>query len=123
MPSLSVIGDIGIIMWFVSFQPAVIAGVVAVVILGIAILAANESLKIGKNAVAGLAVVVAVAVLGGGIWAAVDGEREFHEHEVHGVTDESQSDETEVHDEDGESHAEDGDENDAEHTDGDNDGE
>ena len=104
----------------------VVAGVVAVVILGIAILAANESLKIGKNAVAGLAVVVAVAVLGGGVWAAVDGEREFHEHEVHGVTDESQSDETEVHDEDGdadESHAEDGDENDAEHTDGDNDGE
>jgi hypothetical protein len=93
----------------------VVAGVVAVVILGIAIVSANESIKIGKNAVAGLAIFVAIAVLGGGVWAAVDGEREFHEHEVHGATNEdSDADE---------SHAEDGDENDAEHTDGDNDGE
>ncbi|MFT5201855.1 MAG: hypothetical protein ACI9C1_001233 [Candidatus Aldehydirespiratoraceae bacterium] len=93
----------------------VVAGVVAVIIVGIAIIAANESIKLGKNVVAGLSVVVAVAVLGGGVWAAVDGEREFHEHE-----------ETEGDDEAGdadESYDEDGDEIDAEHTDGDNDGE
>ena len=36
--------------------------------------------KLNKNIVAGLGLVVACAVLAGGIVAAVDGEREFHPH-------------------------------------------
>ena len=79
----------------------VIAGVLAVVILGIGVLAAAD-IKVSKNITAGLALVLAIAILGGGVWATVVGEREFEEHEVH---------------------AEDGAEDDAEHTDGDNDGE
>ncbi|MDW3220026.1 MAG: hypothetical protein R8F63_15535 [Acidimicrobiales bacterium] len=60
-----------------------IAGVLAVVILGIGFLAASDK-KINRNLVAGLSVVLGVAILGGGVWATVDGEREFDEHEPHG---------------------------------------
>lgn len=62
----------------------VLAGVVAVVILGLGALAATD-IKVSRNIVAGLVLVVAIAVLGGGIWAAVDGEREFHPFEAPGA--------------------------------------
>ncbi|MDG2028765.1 MAG: hypothetical protein P8J50_16805 [Acidimicrobiales bacterium] len=63
----------------------VIAGVVAVIILAIGAMAANSiEFKINRNLISGLAVVLGVAILGGGVWATVEGEREFHEHEVHG---------------------------------------
>ena len=55
------------------------AGVIAIVILGIGTLYATKP-KLNKNIVAGLGLVVACAVLAGGIVAAVDGEREFHPH-------------------------------------------
>lgn len=57
------------------------AGAIAVVILGIGTLYATKP-KLNKNIVAGLALVAACAVLAGGIVAAVDGEREFHPHDV-----------------------------------------
>jgi hypothetical protein len=63
----------------------VAAVVVSVVFLGLGALAASDR-KLNRNVVAGLALVVGVAILGGGVWAAVDGEREFEEHEVHGET-------------------------------------
>ncbi|MEM7140208.1 MAG: hypothetical protein AAF548_04185 [Actinomycetota bacterium] len=56
-----------------------VAGIVSVIILAIGWMAASE-VKINKNLISGLAVVVGVGVLGGGVWAAVDGEREFEEH-------------------------------------------
>jgi hypothetical protein len=55
------------------------AGAIAVVILGIGTLYATKP-KLNKNIIAGLVLVVAGAVLAGGIVAAVDGEREFHPH-------------------------------------------
>ena len=36
-----------------------------------------------RNIISGMVLVLGVAVLGGGIAAAVTGEREFHVHEVH----------------------------------------
>lgn len=67
----------------------VVAAVIAVVILGVAILATSE-VKINRNIVSGLALSVGVAVLGLGVWAAVDGERNFEEHEVHEDEDHSE---------------------------------
>jgi len=58
------------------------AGVIAVVILGIGTLYATKP-KLNKNIISGLVLVSACAVLAGGIVAAVDGEREFHPHQVH----------------------------------------
>ncbi|GJM36752.1 MAG: hypothetical protein DHS20C19_01190 [Acidimicrobiales bacterium] len=79
----------------------VVAGVLAVVILGIGFLAASDK-KINRNLVAGLSVVLGVAILGGGVWATVDGEREFHEHEPHGEEDHADDGSTE------DDHADDG---------------
>lgn len=94
----------------------IVAGVVAIVILGIGVLAASDT-KLNRNIVAGLALVVGVAVLGGGVWAAVDGEREFHEHEVH-------SDDEHTDDESGDDeHSDDETSDDEDHSDGDTDGE
>ena len=62
-----------------------IAGVVAVIFLALGALAASDR-KVSRNIVSGLALVIGVALIGGGIWATVDGEREFEEHEVHGET-------------------------------------
>jgi len=60
------------------------AGVIASVIFGIGILFAAKP-KMNRNALAGLVLATGIAVLGGGILAAVDGEREFHLHgEDHG---------------------------------------
>jgi hypothetical protein len=97
----------------------IVAGVVAVVILGIGVLAATDAFKFNRHVVAGLSLVVAVAVLGGGVWAVVEGEREFEPHETHGSETHDEADEDHGDDE---SHSDDGDE-DAEHTDGDTDGE
>jgi hypothetical protein len=97
----------------------VAAGVVSTVILGIAVLAASD-LSVSRNVVAGLALVVGVAVLGGGVWAAVDGEREFHEHEVHGEEHDEHGDDAEHSDDVDHS---DGEATDGEHTDGDDDSE
>lgn len=69
----------------------VIAGVVAVVILGLGIMAASDR-KFNRNLIAGGALVVGVAVLGGGVWAAVDGEREFEEHSDDGEHSDEDSD-------------------------------
>jgi hypothetical protein len=56
-----------------------IATAVAIVIVAIAIV--NVVGKgINRNVVAGVALGVGVVLLGGGVWAAVDGEREFEEH-------------------------------------------
>ncbi|MEZ5168272.1 MAG: hypothetical protein R2695_17995 [Acidimicrobiales bacterium] len=78
----------------------VIAGVVATVILGIGVLAATGT-RVNRNVVTGLALVVAVVVLGGGIWAAVDGPRTFEEHEIHSTDDDgSHGDTTTDHAED-----------------------
>lgn len=60
------------------------AGVIASVIFGIGILYAAKP-KMNRNVLAGLVLATGIAVLGGGIVAAVDGEREFHLHgEDHG---------------------------------------
>jgi len=56
-----------------------VAGIAAVLILGIAVLYAAKP-KISKNLIAGLALAVGVAILAGGVVAAVVGERSFHEH-------------------------------------------
>ena len=60
----------------------VVAGVVAVLILGIAVLFAGKP-RINKNILAGAVLVLAVAVLAGGVVATVSGERDFEQHEVH----------------------------------------
>ena len=69
----------------------IFAGVLAVVILGLGTLYATKP-TLNKNVIAGLVLVTAAAVLAGGIVAAVDGEREFHPHEVH--EDDSHAEET-----------------------------
>jgi len=104
-----------------------VAGVVAVVILGIGVLAATGSLKFNRHIVSALGVLVAVAVLGGGVFAVIDGEREFHPHEVHGSESHDDSTDDSHDDEVDEDHADDdsgsdGDA-DADHTDGDTDSE
>lgn len=81
--ALGVLATSRILLNTTKLGAVVIAGVVSVVILGIGALAATDK-KLNRNIVSGMAVVLGVAVLGGGIWAAVDGEREFHEYEVHG---------------------------------------
>ncbi len=58
----------------------VVAGVAAVLILGIAVLYATRP-QLGRNVVAGLALALGVAILAGGIVAAAIGERSFEEHE------------------------------------------
>jgi len=70
------------------------AGLIAVVILGLGTLYATKP-ALNKNVIAGLMLVAAVAVLAGGIVAAVDGEREFERHGVHedGAADDTQTDE------------------------------
>jgi len=55
-----------------------VAGIAAVMILGIAVLYAAKP-KMSKNLIAGLALALGVAVLAGGVVAAVVGERSFHE--------------------------------------------
>jgi hypothetical protein len=57
------------------------ATLIAVVIFGLGTLMANRP-HISRNLLAGLALTAGVAVLAGGIVAAVDGTREFHHHEV-----------------------------------------
>ena len=60
----------------------VVAGVVSVVILGLAILFVSKP-RVNKNIVSATVLVVAVAVLLGGIVATITGERDFKHHEVH----------------------------------------
>ena len=68
--------------------PVIVAGVAAVAILLVAILA-TSGVKVSRNIVAGLALLLGVSILGLGVWAAVDGERDFEEHEVHEAEDHS----------------------------------
>jgi hypothetical protein len=68
------------------------AGAISVVIFGLGILYAARP-KMNKNVLAGLVLATGVAVIAGGILAAVDGEREIELHGEHG-------------DEHGEDHAE-----------------
>lgn len=69
----------------VSKNGAVIAaGVIAVIIFGLGILYAARP-KMSKNVVAGLVLATGVAILAGGVIAAVQGERDFEHHgEEHG---------------------------------------
>lgn len=61
---------------------SVLAIVVGALITAGAFLVAYRP-KLTKNAIAGMLVIGAVVIIGGGIWAAADGPREFH-HEVEG---------------------------------------
>ena len=85
-----------------------VAGVVSVIILGIGWMAASDK-KISRNVIAGLSVVLGVAILGGGVWATVDGEREFHEHVPHGEEhgDDGHSDDDHSDDDHGDEHGDD----------------
>ncbi len=58
------------------------AGCLATAIFGIGILYATAP-KFNKNIISALVLAGGIAVIAGGIVAAVDGEREFHPHEVH----------------------------------------
>lgn len=60
----------------------VVGGVVAVMILGVGILLAQQP-KLSKNIVTGLVGVVAVAILAGGVWGLVEGTREIEHHGEH----------------------------------------
>lgn len=57
-----------------------IATAVAIVIMAVAILATSGRRIVNRNVVAGTVLFLGVVVLGWGVWAAVDGEREFEEH-------------------------------------------
>ncbi len=67
-----------------SLASSLTAVVVAAIVLGFAFLVAYKP-KLSRDAIAGLVVVTAVAIVGGGVAAAVVGEREFEVHaEEHG---------------------------------------
>ncbi len=66
----------------------VVAGVVSVIILGLAILFVSKP-RVNKNILSATVLVVAVAVLLGGVVATVTGERDFKHHEVHDQSEES----------------------------------
>lgn len=72
----------------------VVGGVVAVIILGVGILAAQKP-NISKNAVTGLAGLVLAGILVGGVWGAVQGTRVVEVHEE-GEAGESHSEEVEA---------------------------
>lgn len=76
----------------------IVAAVVAVLILGLAVLVTQRP-HISKNLAAGLALTLGVAVLAGGIVATVTGEREFHPHVVDGDDHGDHDDESEDHSE------------------------
>lgn len=59
------------------------AGAIAVVVFGLGILFAAKP-RMNRNVLAGLMLATGVAVITGGILAAVDGEREFEHHGEHG---------------------------------------
>jgi len=61
-----------------------VAGIAAVMILGIGVLYAAKP-KIGKNFIAGLALALGVAILAGGVVAAAVGERSFHDEGLTGA--------------------------------------
>lgn len=82
----------------------IVAGIVAVIITAIGALG-SSGFRPNRNLVSGLAVVAGVTLLGWGVVAAVDGEREFEEHEVHGEGHDEEHGE-ESHDDNGESHDE-----------------
>lgn len=72
----------------------VVGGVVAVLILGLGVLAAQKP-DMSKNVVTGLVGVVFVAILAGGVWGAIEGTREIEEHhDEH--SDDATHDETET---------------------------
>lgn len=73
----------------------ILGGVVAVIILGVAVLLTQQP-KISKNLATGLVALVTVGILAGGVWGLVEGTREIEKHGEHG---EDHSDE-ESHDED-----------------------
>jgi len=79
--ALGVLAISRILLNVTQLGAVIVAGVVAVIIVGFAVVAASD-LKVNRNLVAGLALTVGVSVLGLGVWAAVDGERNFEEHPV-----------------------------------------
>ncbi len=58
----------------------VVGAVVAIVILSVGVVLAQQP-KLSKNLVTGLVGIVAVAILAGGVWGAIEGTREIEEHE------------------------------------------
>ncbi|MDE0066190.1 MAG: hypothetical protein OXN44_04865 [Acidimicrobiaceae bacterium] len=80
--ALGVLATSRILLATSKLGSVVVAGVVSVLILGIAVLFARKT-QINKNILAGSVLLLAVAVLVGGVVATVTGERDFHPHEVH----------------------------------------
>ena len=58
----------------------VIGAIVAVIILGTAVLITQRP-RLSKNLVTGLVGIIAIGVLAGGVWGAVEGTREIEHHE------------------------------------------
>lgn len=72
-----------------KFWAVMVAGIVSVLILGLAIVFANKP-RINKNILAASVLVAAVALLAGGVVATVIGERDFEHHgtvDDHGTAD------------------------------------
>ena len=93
--ALGVLATSRILLATSKLGSVVVAGVLSVLILGIAVLFASKR-RINKNILAGSVLVMAVAVLAGGIVATVTGERDFEHHEVH-TDDENGTDTVEGH--------------------------
>jgi len=106
--ALAVLAVSRILLNTTKLGAVVFAAVISVIFLGLGVLAASGR-KLNRNVITGLALVVGVAILGGGVWAAVDGEREFEEHETH----------SETHEDGDAEHSDDADHSDGEATDGD----
>ena len=81
MVALGVLATSRILLAMSKDGSVVVAGVVSVLILGIAVLFVSKR-RINKNILAGLVLATAVAVLAGGVVATVTGERDFHHPEV-----------------------------------------
>lgn len=80
MVALGVLATSRILLATSKLGSVVVAGIVSVLIVGIAVLFASRP-RINKNVLAGSVLVLAVAVLAGGIVATVAGERDFVHHE------------------------------------------
>ncbi len=80
MVALGVLATSRILLATSKLGSVVVAGVVSVLILCIAVLFVSKR-RINRNILAGLVLVLAVAVLAGGVVATVTGERDFVHHE------------------------------------------
>lgn len=76
----------------------VVGSVVSIVILAVGVFLALQP-KLSKNALTGLVGIVAVGILAGGVWGAVEGTREIEHHEEH--SEDADHSEDEAHSETG----------------------